>query len=99
MARPSISWTVKESLENETPRALSSTRGAADIEPSSVRRPPPLRRELHGVDDVLVASAAAEVAGDGLADLVLVGVRVLVQKRHQGHQETRGAEAALEAVA
>src|SRR4051794_19691165 len=35
---------------------------------------------LHGLDDVLVAGAAAQVAGDAVADLLLGRVRVLLQQ-------------------
>ena len=49
-------------------------------------------------DDVLVARAAADAAGDGGADLVLGRVRVLVEQRAHGHLHPRRAEAALERV-
>ena len=39
---------------------------------------PLARGVLNGVDDVLVAGAAAEVAGDALADLALGRLRVVV---------------------
>ena len=54
--------------------------------------------DAHRLDDVLVAGAAAEIAGDRGADLVLVGVGVLGQEGHQREQEARGAEAALQRV-
>src|ERR1700681_2392763 len=53
---------------------------------------------LHCLDDVDVAGAAAEVAGDRLADLELARVRVLREQRAGGHQHARGAVAALPAV-
>src|SRR5947207_492061 len=48
--------------------------------------------------DVLVAGAAAQVAGDGLADLRLRRVGALAQEASERHQEAGGAEAALQAV-
>src|SRR5438067_3693527 len=57
--------------------------------------------ELDRVDDARIARAAAEVAADRLADLLLaeVGARVLGQEREDRHQETGRAESALESVA
>src|SRR5262249_32802089 len=51
-----------------------------------------------GGDDVLVAGAAAEVTGDGLANLWLGGIRAVLQELRQRHEETRRAEPALQAV-
>ena len=50
------------------------------------------------LDDVLVAGAAAQVARQREADLVLGGVRVLGEQRLRGEHHPRRAEAALEAV-
>src|SRR5437773_7331671 len=52
-----------------------------------------LADRLHDAD---VCCAATEVAGDGLPDLVLGGVRVLGQKSLRRHDEPRRAVAALE---
>src|SRR5215210_6408381 len=49
-------------------------------------------------DDVLVARAAADAAGDRGADLLLARVRVHVEQPARGHQHAGGAEAALERV-
>src|SRR4051794_38844361 len=49
-------------------------------------------------DDVLVAGAAADAAGDRRADPLLGRVRVLVQQPPPRHQHAGGAEAALERV-
>src|SRR5262245_18056427 len=49
-------------------------------------------------DDVAIAGAAAESAGDRRADLLLGGIGLLVADRPRGHDHTRGAEAALQAV-
>jgi len=46
-----------------------------------------LRRGLHGIDDMLVASAPSEVAGDGQADFSFAEIRILFEPgfgRHQG---------------
>src|SRR5207245_2817316 len=50
-----------------------------------------------GVDDRLVTRAATEVRGQGVADLVARG-RLLREEGGRGHQEARGAEAALKSV-
>ena len=51
-----------------------------------------------GGDDVLVARAATEVALDGVPDLVVGRVRVVLEEVDRGHDHARRAEAALEAV-
>ena len=63
---------------------------------SSIASSIDLRGRLHCVDDVVVARAAAEVALEPEADLLLRRVRALLQQRHRRHHETRRAEAALE---
>src|SRR5258706_15524060 len=57
-----------------------------------------LGRVLHGLDDVHVARAAAQVPADGLADLLLARVLVALEERARGHQHARRAESALQAV-
>jgi len=49
----------------------------------------------HRVDDLVVAGAAAEVAGESLAYLGLGRVGVAVKQRLGRHQHAGGAEAAL----
>src|SRR5207237_9158533 len=51
--------------------------------------------ETDGVEDLRVARAAAEVAGERLANLVLRRVGVLLEQCGGGDDETRRAEAAL----
>ncbi len=51
-----------------------------------------------GVDDVLVAGAAADVAGQRLANVVLGRRRMLFQIRRHRHQDARRAIAALQTV-
>src|SRR5258707_5473035 len=57
-----------------------------------------LGRVLHGLDDVHVARAAAQVPADGLADLLLARILVAYEERARGHQHARRAEAALQTV-
>src|SRR5947207_14174812 len=52
----------------------------------------------HGLDDVVVAGAAAEVALEPAADLLLAGVRVLLEKADRRHDHPGRAEAALQGV-
>src|SRR5471030_1978619 len=49
-------------------------------------------------DDVLVAGAAAQIAFDPVADLVVRGIRVAGEQVRGGHDHAGGTEAALEAV-
>src|SRR6202035_1156856 len=56
----------------------------------------PLRGRHDRVDDILVAGAAAQVAGKRLAYLVLGRRRILVEKGGHGHQDARLAVAALQ---
>src|SRR6185503_5897423 len=50
----------------------------------------------HGAHDLVVAGAAAQIAGQPVAHLRLGGLRVLLQQRPGGDQEARCADAALE---
>src|SRR2546423_4270813 len=54
------------------------------------------RDGLHGLDDVVVAGAAAEVAFEPVADLVVARSRVLVQEARGRHDHPRRAVAALQ---
>src|SRR5690606_9377456 len=54
---------------------------------------------LHGLDDVLVAGASADVALEMLAELGFGGLRVLGAQGDHGDHGSRGAEAALQAMA
>src|ERR1700760_3526924 len=51
-----------------------------------------------GFDDVLVAGAAAQVAGQRPAHVLLRRIRVLLEQGGGGHHHARGAEPALQAV-
>src|SRR6516165_6825090 len=57
-----------------------------------------LRGGERGPDDVVVTGAPAQVAFQPGPHLLLGGVRVLLQQRHDGHDHARRAEAALQAV-
>ena len=56
---------------------------------------PPLGGQGHGLDDLLVAGAAAEVAGEPLLDLGTVRMGDLRQQRPRRHELARDTEAAL----
>src|SRR6266853_3192601 len=55
-------------------------------------------RPQHRLDDVLVAGAAAEVAGQRPAHVLLGGVGIVVEQRLGGHHHARSAESALQPV-
>src|SRR5437899_580387 len=55
-------------------------------------------RVLHGLDDVDVAGAPAEVARDRVADFVVLGVPALLEEGVAGQHHPRRAEATLQAV-
>src|SRR4030095_3560217 len=57
-----------------------------------------LRRVLHGLHDVLVPGAAAQIARDRLADLLLARALAALEERAAGHEHPGGAEAALQRV-
>src|ERR1700722_9504676 len=65
---------------------------------SSVVRPHPSRRIERGYDDVLIAGAAAQIAGNTDADVFLGRVGIVAQELDQRGQNARRAEAALQAV-
>ena len=53
---------------------------------------------LHGLDDVVIAGAAADVAFQPLAHVLLAGIAVTAGEIHGAHDHARGAEAALQPV-
>src|SRR5258706_4037773 len=69
-----------------------------DVTPSPNLLAHLLGRVLHGLDDIHVARAAAQVPADGLADLLLARIPVAYEERARGHQHARRAEAALQTV-
>src|SRR5882724_5308047 len=64
----------------------------------SLRFPHAFRRQLHRLDDLLVAGAAAKIPADGVADLLLGGVGIGIDQALRGDQHAAGAIAALQAV-
>lgn len=50
-----------------------------------------------GLDDLVVASAAAEISRQGVTDIGLGRTRIAIEQGLGGHQETRRADAALKA--
>src|SRR5215468_6545488 len=64
----------------------------------SIALPHLLGRVLHGLDDIDVAGAAAEIARDRLADVLLARVLVALEERHTRHHHARSAVAALQSV-
>src|SRR5882757_4181711 len=72
--------------------------GSPNVRVDIPSAPHPNRGRHHGVDDVLVAGAAAEIARQRLADLVFAGRGVFVEKCRHGHENAGRAVAALQAV-
>src|SRR5919108_2367435 len=50
----------------------------------------------HGAHDLVVAGAAAEIAGQPVAHLGLAGIRIAVEQGFRGDQEARRTDAALQ---
>src|SRR6202521_6059694 len=71
--------------------------GATGVSGGGLRRQF-FRRRLHGLDDVLVPGAAAQVAGHPVADFLFRGIRVFLEQAVRTGDHSRGAEAALERV-
>src|SRR2546423_6474008 len=69
---------------------------ASGVDSGAFRHPP--CRPLHGLDDVLVAGAAAEVPRDRPPDVVLAGIGVVLQEGRRRQHHARRAEPALQAV-
>src|SRR4029453_4696769 len=61
-------------------------------------RPQPLRRVECRGDDILIAGATAQIAGNGDAHLLLGRVWIVAQELDERRQDARRAEAALEAM-
>src|SRR5215813_8736439 len=89
------------------PSFTSNRRSLAPVDCSSMRFwscgrggvPPHLSdRAAHGLDDVLIAGAAAQIGRQKIENIVVREVGVGLQRIHGQHQETRGAEPALKRV-
>src|SRR5256885_5147688 len=81
-------------MEWPMPQILASVLGSLMMSPLAHL----LGRVLHGLHDIDVTGAAAEIPRNGLADLLLARVLVALEKRARGHQHARRAEAALQAM-
>src|SRR6266511_13585 len=71
-------------------------RSGSDIRGSSLAQP--AGGVLNRLDDLHIAGAAAQMPDHGVADLVLARIGVLVEQRLCRQDESRGAEAALDAA-
>src|SRR5690242_20555130 len=60
--------------------------------------PQVLRAAHHGVENLVVVLAAAEIAGDAVRQLGARGVGILLEEAHRRHNESRHAERALKAL-
>src|SRR5579885_3179197 len=65
---------------------------------SIVRLAHPLRRIERGDDDVVIAGAAAQIAGNADADVFFARIGIFAQQLDQRRQNSRRAEAALQAM-
>src|SRR5207249_8288747 len=81
-------------IEWPMPQILASVLGSLMMSPLAHL----LGRVLHGLHDIDVAGAAAEIPRNGLADLLLARVLVALEERAGGHQHAGRAETALQAV-
>src|SRR5581483_8910421 len=72
----------------------------SSVMPSALIRWPAISgaRLEHGLDDGDVAGAAAEIAGEHLANALGVGVRLFAKQRMRGGQDAGRAEAALQGM-
>ena len=84
-------------LADEQPVVLAPLDALAE---QSRRHAPPShrRRRPHGAHDPDVAGAAAQLAAERLADLLVGHVAGVAVEARRGHQEARRAEAALQRV-
>src|SRR5262245_48487444 len=55
-------------------------------------------RAAHGLDDVLIAGAAAEIGREKIENVIIRQVGIRFQRVHRQHQETRRTEPALKRV-
>jgi len=53
---------------------------------------------MHGLDDLLIPCAPADIAVNRFADLLISRVRIFLKERYKGHQEPRCAETTLQGV-
>src|SRR5215831_3648010 len=97
MARGVRHWTDCSSPSVSGDQGCSSSKRSHPAEYASSWRAFPLPHQRpHGLYDVLIAGAAAQIAGQPPADLVLGGERILAQQIGDRHQHARRAKAALQ---
>src|ERR1700682_3143881 len=72
--------------------------GSPKVRVDMLSAPHPCRGRQHGIDDVLVAGAAAQIARKCLAHLFFTGRRRFVEKARHVHEDAGRAVAALQAV-
>ena len=53
-------------------------------------------RPLHGLDDIVITGATAQITGDAPTDLILCRVVVVFEEFHATHDHARRAEAAMQ---
>jgi hypothetical protein len=58
----------------------------------------PLACQSDRIHDMLVAGTAAEIAGNGLADLPFCGIGIVLEEGDERHEKTGGAETTLHAM-
>ena len=92
---PCVTWRRGIALKSAIPprSAICISSGCRRAADSS------FRRALHRFDDLGISSAAAEVAGEVMADVILARVRLLFEQLGCHHHEPGRAEAALECAA
>src|SRR5215204_658951 len=87
-----MAWSMRGITRSSTKRPRPVTcRGA-----SLLRTLAPTNGILHRLDNLHVASAHAQVAGEIVPNVVLRGLDVALQQGVAGHHESRRAEAALQ---
>src|SRR6185312_15513079 len=105
--RRKAAWAMLGSLMSSTYRPWPVISGASSLRRTDAPMPEslavaaialPLRRGEHGIDDVVVARAAAEVALEPVADFLLTGIRVLLEQVRGAHDHAGCAVAALQPV-
>src|SRR3990172_1789721 len=94
-----ISTIAPSSLEIRFVRRLTAGNPMNELSPGPVPGPGLLvDGDMHGLQNLLIARAAADVPAQGLPDLLLAWVGIPLKQLENGHQEPRRTVAALKAV-
>ena len=88
----------EQGLAGEKPMVFVAFYGLAEGTSGHVSAPHPICGRQHGIDDILVTGAAAQIARQRLAHLVLARRAVFIEKGGYRHQNAGRAIAALQAV-